>query len=150
MPVERRHLNDRRQRPTKAISRYTFVGRRRKSRRAGELDNYYVDRYEQHLLALTGFIILFCVLDGFLTLKISQLGASEWNRLMAFFMEKNLTLSLAAKFLITSVCAFFLFIHKNFRIFGLIRTQTAIYIIFSVYSVLVLYESSALVFLYFL
>lgn len=147
MPVERRHLKDRRQRPTRPISRYTLVGRRRKGRRAGELDNTYVDRYEWHLLGLTSFIVVLCVLDAFLTIKISQLGASEWNRLMASFMEKNLTLSLAVKFSITALCAFFLLIHKNFRILGLIRTKTAIYIIFSVYFILVLYESSALVFL---
>ena len=147
MPIERRHLKDRRQSPTRAIGRYAFVGRRRKARRSGELDNYYVDRYEWQLLALISLIILFCVLDAFLTHKISQLGGSEWNRLMDFFMDKNLTLSLAVKFLITAVCSFFLLFHKNFRIFGLIRTQLAIYIIFFVYFTLILYESSALVFL---
>lgn len=147
MPIERRNLKDRRQKPTRSISRYAFVGRRRETRRSEELDNYYVDRYEWQLLALTSLIFLFCVLDAFLTYKISQMGGSEWNRLMTSFMEKNLTLSLAAKFLITAVCSVFLLVHKNFRIFGLIRTQVAICIIFFVYLTLILYESSALIFL---
>jgi hypothetical protein len=147
MPIERRSLKDRRQKSTRPISRYVFVGRRRKTRRSEELDDYYVDRYEWQLLALTSLILLFCVLDAFLTHKISQMGGSEWNRLMASFMERNLTLSLAVKFLITAVCSVFLLVHKNFRIFGLIRTQIAIYIIFLVYFTLILYELSALFFL---
>jgi hypothetical protein len=147
MPIERRSLKDRRQKPTRPISRYAFIGRRRETRRSDEMDNYYVDRYEWQLLVLISLILIFCILDAFLTYKISQMGGSEWNRLMASFMERNLTLSLAVKFLITAVCAVFLLVHKNFRIFGLIRTQVAIYIIFFVYFTLLLYEFSALFFL---
>lgn len=147
MPVERRNLKDRRQKPTRPLSRYTFVGRRKITRRSSELDNYYVDRHGWHLLLLIGLILIFCVLDVIFTLKINQLGGLEWNRLMLFFMEKNLTLSLIVKFLITSVCAVFLLLHKNFRVFGIMKTHTAIYVIFSVYLVLVLYEFYTLVLL---
>lgn len=147
MPVEKRHLKDRRQRPTKPISRYAFVGRRKRARRTSELDNYYVDKYERHLLLLIGLILIFCVLDVIFTLKINQLGGLEWNRFMLFLMEKNLAISLAVKFLITSVCSVFLLLHKNFRVFGIMKTHTAIYVIFSVYLILILYEFYTLVLL---
>lgn len=147
MPAERRHLKDRRQKPTRPISHYTIVGRRKGTRRSGELDNHYVDRYEWHLVLLIGLILIFCVLDVIFTLKINELGGLEWNRLMLFFMEKNLTLSLIVKFLITSVCSVFLLLHKNFRVFGIMKTHTAIYVIFSVYFVLVVYEFYTLILL---
>ena len=57
--IERRQLKDRRKGATRPISRYTFVGRRKKSQRLNESDNYYVDRYELHLLILTGLILVF-------------------------------------------------------------------------------------------
>jgi hypothetical protein len=138
--TERRRLKDRRTRATKPISRYTFVGRRKKSQRFGELDNYYVDRYELHLLIMTGLIIVFCFLDVYFTLEILRFGGTESNLLMSILMEKNLALSLIVKFFLTVIGTVFLLLHKNFRILSAIKTHVFIYLIFSVYFVLILYE----------
>lgn len=101
--IERRQLKDRRKKPTKPISRYTFVGRRKRAQRFTELENYYVDRYELHLLIIIGLIIVFCVLDACFSLKICNFGGSESNLLMSIFMEKNLVLALIVKFFITII-----------------------------------------------
>jgi hypothetical protein len=138
--MEKRQHEDRRQRPTLPISRYTFVGRRRETRRSDELDNYYVDKYEWHLLFVTSLIMIFCVLDAYLTLKILQLGGSEENLLMSFFMQKNLVLTLVVRLFVTVAASVFLLIHKNFRLFGAIKTDRLIYLVFCIYCVLVLYE----------
>ena len=148
MSEERRFLKDRRSKPTRPISRYTFIGRRKKGRRVGELDNYYVDRYESHLAALIGLIIVFCVLDVFFSLEIERLGGVEWNYLMSIFMGKNLTLSIILKIIITIVCAFFLLIHKNFKLFRFIKAPFFIYLTFTIYLLLILYESYSLIVLH--
>jgi len=145
MIVEKRHLKDRRSKPTQPLSRYIFIGRRQGTRREAELDNYYVDKYEPHLVILIGLIIVFCVIDVFFSLKIERLGGVEWNHLMSLLMNKNLALSLVLKIVITVGCAFFLLIHKNFRLFGFIRAPFFIYFIFSIYFLLILYESYALI-----
>jgi len=144
MQTDRRQLRDRRSKPTKPLSRYTFKGRRKKARRTDEIDNYYVDRYGWHYLILIGLIMIFCVLDIYLNSKILQLGGSEINPFMALFMKKNLALSQATKILITVGASIFILIHKNFRILGKIKTQFFIYAIFCIYFILVVYESSTL------
>lgn len=143
--MDKRQLEDRRQKPTPPLSRYTFMGRREKARRFDELANYYVDRFESHLLYVAGSIVIFCILDAFFTLNILQSGGSETNLFMLFFMKKNLILTLGIRFLFTACCVLFLLIHKNFRIFGVIKTHALIYLVFSVYFVLVLYELCAFV-----
>ena len=140
MTIENRQLKDRRLKPTRPISRYTFIGRRKKARRFSELDNYYVDKYESHLLILISFIMIFCFLDAYISLKLFQFGGSEGNPLMSIFMKKNLFLSLVMKFLLSAIFIIFLLIHKNFKIFSVIRTYLFIYFIFSIYFLLVLYE----------
>ena len=143
--IERRQLKDRRKGATRPISRYTFVGRRKKSQRLNESDNYYVDRYELHLLILTGLILVFCILDVYFTLQILRFGGTESNLLMSIFMEKNLVLSVIVKFLLTIIGSVFLLVHKNFKIFSAIKTHVFIYLIFSVYFVLILYEFGAFI-----
>lgn len=143
--MDKRQLKDRRQKPTPLLSRYTFMGRREKARRSDELANYYVDRYERHLLYVVGSIVIFSILDAFFTLKILQSGGSENNLFMLFFMKKNLVLTLVIRFLFTACSVLFLLIHKNFRLFGVIKTHSLIYLVFSVYFVLVLYELYAFV-----
>lgn len=145
MPIERRQLKDRRQKPTRPISRYTFIGHRKKTRRFEELDNYYVDKYELHLLILISLIMIFCFLDTYFSLKINQFGGSEGNLLMSIFMKENLVLSLVVKFLITAGSSIFILIHKDFKIFGAIKTYLFIYLVCSIYFILTLYEFYTLV-----
>ncbi|MDH4219936.1 MAG: DUF5658 family protein [Candidatus Aminicenantes bacterium] len=138
--MDKRQYEDRRQKPTPPISRHILFGRRREARRSDELDNYYVDKYEWHLLFVTSLIMIFCALDAYLTLKILQLGGSEENLLMSFFMQKNLVLTLVVRLFVTVAASVFLLIHKNFKLFGAIKTNRLIYLVFCIYFVLVLYE----------
>jgi len=140
MPSERRENRDRRQKPTRPISHYTMVGRRKEARRVEEKDNYYVDRYEGRLLFLVGLILVFCALDTFFSLKIFQYGGQELNVFMLSFMKKSLILSLVVKFSITIFCTVFLLVHKNFRVFRRIKTEAFLYFIFGVYFILILFE----------
>ena len=144
MPTEKRHLKDRRARPTPAISRYTLRGRRQQTRRWQERDNYYVDRYQTHYLIFIALIMVFCFLDIYFNSKILRAGGYELNLFMAGFMKKNFFLAQVFKLAITFFCSVFLLIHKNFRILGKIKTHIFIYAIFCLYFVLVVYESYAL------
>ncbi|MFQ5722520.1 MAG: DUF5658 family protein [Candidatus Aminicenantales bacterium] len=144
MPTEKRHLKDRRARPTPPLSRYTLRGHRRQARRWQERDNYYVDRYEPQYLIFIALIMVFCLLDIYFNSKIFQAGGYELNLFMAGFMKKNFLLAQIFKVLITLFCSVFLLIHKNFRILGKIKTHVFIYGIFGLYLVLVVYESYAL------
>jgi hypothetical protein len=143
--MEKRQIKDRRQKPTSPLCRYTLTGRRKKARRSDELSDYYVDKYEKNLLAATGSILIFCILDAFFTLNILQTGGTEHNPLMLFFMKKNLLLTLIIRFLFTAGCVLFLLIHKNFRLFGVIKARLLFYLVFSIYSVLIIYEFYAFV-----
>ena len=141
---EKRRLKDRRQRPTPALSRYTFRGRRRQARRFDEKDNYYVDRFELHYILFIALIMVFCVLDIYFNSKILQAGGYELNPFMSGLMKKNFYLAQVFKVIVTLICAVFLLIHKNFRVLGRIKTHVFIYAIFCLYLILVAYEGCVL------
>jgi len=140
MSVEKRRLRDRRAKPTLPISHYSIIGRRIKSRRIVDDKNYYVDKYEFRYLILIISILILCVLDVYFTLKLLQLGAVELNPIMSILIKKNPFLSLVVKYIITAGCLFFLLIHKNFKIFGRLKARSLIYLVLSLYFILMLYE----------
>lgn len=140
MEQELRH-KDRRQRPTPAFSRYTFRGRRRHQRREEEGQDYYIDRYPLRYLFLVLGVVLLSSLDAYLTLNLLQRGGVELNPFMSFLIERNATLFMTVKFAITSICLVFLLLHKNFHIFGRVKIAYFIYGVFSLYVLLILYET---------
>lgn len=140
MPGERRHSKDRRSRPTLPLSRYSIFGRRAKNRRVLDSTNYYVDRYESRYLVLIVSILILCILDVYMTIKILQDGGEELNPVMSILMQKQPALSLVLKYLVTAGSLVFLLIHKNFKIFGKIKAHTIIYGVFTLYFLLMLYE----------
>jgi hypothetical protein len=117
-----------------------LTGRRRKARRRDEANNYYVDRFESRYLFLIGLVMLFCILDYGLSIKIFEKGGYELNVLMATLMNSKRILLLLVKLSLTLICLVFILFHKNFKVFGLIKAHVLIYYVFSVYFVLVLYE----------
>ena len=118
-----------------------FSGRRKKARRVEEGLNYYVDKYEKRDLLIAALIIFCCFLDIFLTNRIIKFGGSEFNALMRFLMEKGPYLAPIVKMGISLTCLFFLLIHKNFRLFKVIKIRSAIYFVLWVYFALMLYET---------
>lgn len=137
---EQRGLIDRRAKPTRPFSRYSFKGRRKTARRAEEAENYYVDRYDLRYLIMVTAIMCLCFFDAFLTSKLLQLGAVELDVFMLIFIEKNMVLAFIIKYALTAVCMTCVLIHKNFKIFRYLRTQTLVYSILGIYLVLVVYE----------
>lgn len=122
------------------MSIYTLRGRRKKARRAGEGENYYVDRYELRYLFLIITILVFCFLDAFLTVILLQLGAQELNPFMLLFIEKDVVFSMVVKYVMTAVSLIFILIHKNFRIFRNVRVHSLLYCVLTLYVALVLFE----------
>ncbi len=141
MSEERRKLPDRRQASTKPLSRYSLKGGRKETRRADESKHYYVDWYEPRYFIMIVLILILCVMDAYLTLKILNFGGQELNPLMLLFFNKNPELSMVFKYMITAVSVIVILIHKNFIVFGKVKVYHFIYAIFSVYVVLVAYES---------
>jgi len=140
MTEERRKVAERRRKPTKPLSRFSFRGSRKNARRTNEAENYYVDRYESHYFVMIVFILILCVMDAYLTLKILHFGGQELNLLMLMFFNSQPILSMIFKYLITAVCITIILIHKNFILFEKVRVYHFIYFVLAVYSTLVLYE----------
>ncbi len=137
MNAERRDCCDRRTRPTPLLSRHTFKGHRRKARRLEEDCNYYVDRYELRYLFVITAILVLCFADAYMTLTLMRFGGSELNPFMLALMNKNIVLALVIKYLITVSCLTFFLVHKNFKVFGIIRVKALIYAVLYVYTALV-------------
>jgi hypothetical protein len=138
---DKRTTTDRRKTPTKPFSRYTISGKRRKARRQDEDKNYYVDWYETRDFIFILSIVLLCILDAFFTLKIITNGGIEVNPLMVNFIARSPAACLAFKYIVTVVCMIVILMHKNFLIFGLIKAYAAIYLIFGIYLILIIYEA---------
>jgi len=140
MQTERRKETDRRKTSTRPFSKYMFKGKRRHARREEEDQNYYVDRYDAKYLALVLSILVLCVFDAYFTLKIIHYGGKELNPLMIKLLDKFPEMSLFVKYVITAISLVILLVHKNFILFGKVKAYFFLYIIFSLYFLLVLYE----------
>lgn len=109
--------------PTRPLSRYTLVGRRRRNRRATDpLRRYYVDRPDGRWLWALLALVAMIVLDGTLTLYILSQGGSEVNPIMNWIYGQGWGWFMGVK-VGTALVAFpFLAVH---RFFGTARTGTA-------------------------
>ncbi len=139
-PFDKRRLPDQRRTPTKPWSRYSLLGRRKKARRSEEDKDYYVDRYESRYFLIISLILVLCVLDAYFTLRYLAYGGKELNLLMLKLIEKSPGLAMAFKYAFTALGVIFILIHKNFIVFGRVRVYSFIYLILSIYFLLVLYE----------
>jgi hypothetical protein len=140
MDSENETLPERRQSPTKPISRYAFKGRRMKSWRDDDV-NYYVDRYGPKLFALISAVLLMGVLDAYLTIRILHLGGSELNALMRWMLDHHPGLAITLKYLVLAASIVILVIHKNFVVFGRLKIRTILSVVFVLYGILVSYET---------
>jgi hypothetical protein len=132
----RRAGEDRRQRPTPMVSRYTLFGRRRRNRRDTDPgSHYYVDWIEGPYLRALVWVCIFIVLDSLSTLYIISRGGSEANPLMRWILERGTFVFLASK-LATAIVGFFLLaVHRFFPI-----ARALVILLLSAYGILVLYH----------
>lgn len=127
---------DRRRRPTRALSRYTFWGgRRRGPRRTADPQSVYVDRLGWGLASVLATIFVFHVLDAVFTLAHIARGGAELNPIMGFFIGQGPGSFLAAKLGTAGLGLLFLGLHGRFPL-----VRKAIAGLFVVYASVVCYH----------
>ena len=107
---------DRRQRPTPMISRFTLLGGRRQAgRRAGEIENIYVDVYSVRLVLLLLIFFALTVLDSVSTLVYLGKGGRELNPIAQWMIDQGPSFFVLAKGVLSGLCLLFVMLHKTFR-----------------------------------
>jgi len=112
--LDRRGL-DRRHEATPRLSRYSFVGgRRRGARRAGEEVHSFVDQYGQRMWALLAWVALMNAGDSFFTLLHLQDGAIELNPVAGWMLTTGRIGFVLLKSILITLPLVVLCLHKNF------------------------------------
>ena len=117
--ANRRIEPDRRKQPTPFISRYRFIGgRRRTIRREADKGKYaIVEWYSPQLLTALLFLLILSSLDAYFTLTVIKYhGLTEINPVMALYLASGETLFIIGKFLITTVSIFIFCLCSSFFI----------------------------------
>jgi hypothetical protein len=131
-----RARGDRRRRPTPALSRYTFLGgRRRGPRRTADPQSVYVDRLGWGVASALVVIFVFHVLDAMFTLAHIARGGAELNPVMDFFLKQSQGSFLAAKLSIAGLGLLFLGLHGRFPL-----VRKGIAVLFVLYAGVVCYH----------
>jgi hypothetical protein len=133
-----RIIPDRRKRPTPFISRYSFIGARRKTiRREQDKKRYvFVDRYSTRLFLILMILSTLSIVDSYFTLTLIKGNlAVEINPIMAFFLDQGNTPFVLFKFLFTTIPLFVLCICKNRPI-----TKVLVICIVSFYLLIIIHE----------
>lgn len=112
--ANRRHLPDRRTRPTTLRSALHWRGRRCNFRRHGEGLRAYVDCPGPRTLFLVCAILAGSALDAYFTLHYIARGGEEANPLMALALTWPPTAFTGFKMALTGVGAWFLAAHQQF------------------------------------
>ena len=114
---DRRTLKDRRKRPTRPFSRYTFSGRRQSIRRQTDRKTHLcVDRYGLRLFIALLLIVFFSVLDAYFTIFGVERGGREINPDMNFLIGQGYMYFFWVKYALTALAVLALCIYKNHRL----------------------------------
>ena len=114
---DKRLGKDRREKPTSALSRYTFLGQRKDFRRKAEQKRGgYVDRYSSILLLFLISVVGLNILDAFFTLMLLDLKGWEVNPVVRSVIDLYGTEFWIWKFSIVSVSLALLCLHSRFRL----------------------------------
>jgi hypothetical protein len=137
-PAPRRGPADRRQRPTRMLSRYTVVGRRRGHRRASDpQSSYYIDWIGGPYLWALVAVLALIVIDTVSTLHIISRGGGEANPIMRWMLDLS-PLWFALVKIGTALLAFLLLaVHRYFPVArvltGLLLTAYGCLVIYHAY-----------------
>lgn len=132
--VERK--GDRRRRPTPFLSRYTFVGRRRASRRGEERYNYYVDKLGGKVWGVITIVFILSITDSIFTLHFLTKGFQEVNPLMNVAILIGKPAFILSKYIFTVIGILVLSMHKNFRfVKPLISLMIIFYVLLNTYHI---------------
>ena len=135
-----RAAKDRRKRPTPALSRHTFLGRRKNLRRKSDREKGgYVDRYSSALFALLVLIIGLNILDALFTMTILDLAGWETNPVVRSVIQLHGENFWIWKFALVSFCLVLLCLHSRFRfVRGMIIFLSSIYLVVVLYQLFLL------------
>lgn len=115
-------------------------GRRCGPRRRNDSRGYYVDLYDEQLLAVATTIFALCCLDAFFTLMLLEMGAEEINPFMAALLEYGVQTFVYTKLTITGIGLVFLVVHAAFWIAGTVRVSHVLYVVLGSYVTLFVYQ----------
>jgi hypothetical protein len=113
---ERRHVADRRARPTTLWSTLRWQGRRTGFRRASEGHHAYVDGLSWRIGGLAILVYVGSLLDAGLTLLHLENGGSEANPLMHLALAHGPTVFIALKLSLTGLAAWWLAAHQQWSL----------------------------------
>ena len=106
---------DRREAPTPRLSRYSFLGGKRRSpRRVGEREGTFVDHYSPRLWMMILWVALMNVGDSYFTLVHLQAGGVELNPVAAALLGTGRFGFVFVKSFLIALALCVLCIHKNF------------------------------------
>lgn len=107
---------ERRRRPTRALSRYSLFGGRRRGLGSPERSrDSYVDRYRPRLVALILVFFALTVFDAIATVWfIDHARGAEWNPIADWMLRQGRVFFVFAKGVPTALMLLFVMIHKNF------------------------------------
>jgi hypothetical protein len=129
---------DRREAPTRRISRYSFWGgQRRLVRRSDEKEGSFVDRYSTRLWFMILWVSLMNVADSYFTLVHLQNGGIELNPVAAWLLETGRTRFVFYKTLLIGLALVVLCVHKNFFL-----ARVGLWTATATYTALLLYHLS--------
>ncbi len=135
---------DRRQNRPSFFSVFRANGRRRSVRRSiGDstmAHHHYLDHYDARLFIPSLIILVLCMIDAHITLKLLAMGATELNIVMRLAIEKGVIIFLVTKYAMTATSVVFLVIHHQFRIFNILQVRHIIYGYAWLYIALLTYE----------
>jgi hypothetical protein len=136
----RRAGEDRRCTRAPWLSSHHWSGRRKAHRRVEDAATNRLDYYDRRLLAPSLTILVLCIIDALITLRLIERGAVEINLIMRFLIEEGIVAFIATKYLMTASSVVWLVAHNNFRIFQRIRVVHLIYACAGLYITLLAYE----------
>ena len=118
--------------------------RRRTGRRGGDHARPIVDWHGPGLFASSMLVLILCVVDGFLTLRLLAGGAIEANPFMALYVYDNTREFAIVKLALTGGGILTLVALARFRVFHVLRAASLVHAILAAYVVLVGYEFTLL------
>ena len=138
--LDERILNDRRKKPTPALSWYTFLGRRKEFRiKSDQEKGGYVDRYSSKLFLFLVLILGLNILDVLFTMIILDNKGWELNPIVQSVMNIHGDRFWIWKFAIVSLSLTLLCLHSKFRpVKQIIMGLSFIYLLTILYQLLVL------------
>ncbi len=129
---------DRRKRPTPILSRYSFLGgRRRSGRREGEIADRFVDLYSWRTWVALSLFMTLNLMDSHFTLIYLQRGGEEGNPVAIALLESGMGTFILVKALGIGVAAALFCLLKNFR-----NGRIGVFIALSLYQILLIYHLS--------